>query len=310
MTAPAPEQAATTAPAPAPALVPLPEGRYACADCGVMAPEGAPFSSKVPVFKGQWYSGPGTRVPTHAGDVLLARCPSCARRASLAVRLLSARPDVLARRGTVAHEHLVAALCGLTVAGGSPTDHSDPERLIQEFAAGGVAARWSSLAADHPGECTSAPWAHVPDEVRADLRGVAARLLAVRKAAGEPPVDLAPPAGGGCAMCGLASVRLSAAQVVSQGGREQARAKVWTPRTVEGRDGALCTPCNDAAERAGAVGWSAFERAYLEHLRRAGVDDIERARVRRRLEDRELTVRPWCTSGAAVSSVPWAHVRA
>ncbi|HEU5025239.1 MAG TPA: hypothetical protein VFV01_10005 [Spirillospora sp.] len=296
-----------TAPATtAPALVPLPEGCYACADCGQACPEGTPFGSRVPVFRGRRAGlDPSMPPPALAGYVLLARCPSCAPRVNLASRLLSGRRDVLHRRGTVARDHLIDALCGLAVVGGAnaPTEASDPERLIQEFAAGGMASRWAGRAADHPGECASAPWAHVPGEVRADLRGAAGRLLAERMAAGSPPITLAPPYGGGCSMCGLNGVRLSAGEVARLGGLDAARASVWTTR-----GGPLCRPCADAVERAGSNGPTAVERAYLSSGYASGPGGVNA--LRRRIEDGELTVLPWSGSGAAPSSTPWAHMRA
>lgn len=294
MTATAPE---------ATALVPLPEGRYACADCGQMAPEGSPVCERVPGRKaGGWN---GVRV-VPGEPVALSRCSSCSGRPAVASRLLaglgSYRRDGLILHGPALREHLVAALCGLEAAGGTTASPDDPRELLSVFEvvpeglAAARGARWSSLASDHPGRCAPGPWAHVPEETRAALRAVSGRLMAVRVAAGAPPVELAPPSGGGCAMCGLASISMSAAEVARLGGAEAARASVWT--------GGRCRPCNDAVERAGAMGPTAIERAYLSSGYARG------AALRRRIEAGELIVRPWSGSGAAPSSEPWAHMAA
>lgn len=294
----APEQAATR----------LEEGRYACADCGQMAPEGSPVCERVPGRKaGGWN---GVRV-VPGEPVALSRCSSCSGRPAVASRLLaglgSYRRDGLILHGPALREHLVAALCGLEAAGGTTASPDDPRELLSVFEAvpEGLAAarsaRWASVASDHPGRCAPGPWAHVPEETRAALRAVSGRLMAVRVAAGAPPVELAPPSGGGCAMCGLASVRVSAAEVARLGGAEAARASAWSA-------GSLCRPCADAVERAGAMGPTAIERAYLASGYARGAGGV--TALRRRIEAGELTVRPWSASGAAASSTPWAHMAA
>ncbi|WP_143220973.1 hypothetical protein [Actinomadura sp. CNU-125] len=93
---------------------------------------------------------------------------------------------------------------------------------------------------------------------------------------------------------------MSAAEVARLGGREQARAEVWT--------GGLCHPCADAVERAGAMGPTAVERAYLSSGYARGSGGV--VALRRRIEDGELTVRPWSASGASSSATPWAHMAA
>ncbi|MEU8804426.1 hypothetical protein [Spirillospora sp. NPDC048819] len=293
-TAPAEETTTTDA---------LPEGRYACADCGQACPEGAAVCERVPVFVQRHRADPGH----HAGYMLLSRCPSCAPRAASAARLLKAlgsyRRDGLILHGPALRDHLVSALCGLEAAGGTTAPPDDPRELLSAFEAvpEGLAsarsARWASVASVHPGRCAPAPWAHVPEETRGALRVVAGRLMAVRMAAGAPPVDLAPPSGGGCAMCGLASISVSAAEVARLGGTEAACASAWSA-------GSLCHPCADAVEQTGARGPTAVERAYLAsgYARGAG--------LRRRIEAGELTVRPWSGSGAASSATPWAHMAA
>lgn len=289
----------------------LPEGRYACADCGQECPEGSPVCERVPVFQGRPSLDPSMPPPALAGYVLLSRCPSCAPRAARAARLLKAlgsyRRDGLILHGPALRDHLVSALCGLEAAGGTSAPPDDPRELLSAFEAvcEGLAsarsARWASVASVHPGRCAPAPWAHVPEETRGALRAVAGRLMAVRVAAGAPPVELAPPAGGGCAMCGLSSISVSAAEVARLGGADAARASAWSA-------GSLCRPCADAVERAGAMGPTAIERAYLASGYARGSGGV--VALRRRIEDGEMTVRPWSASGAASSATPWAHMAA
>ncbi|OLT11718.1 hypothetical protein BJF79_23640 [Actinomadura sp. CNU-125] len=200
----------TTAETAPTALVSLPEGRHACADCGQACPEGAAVCERVPVFRGRPSLDPSTPPPALAGYVLLSRCPSCSERPAAADRLAKAlgsfRRDGLILHGPALRDHLVAALCGLEAAGGTAAPPDDPRELLSVFEAvyEGLAsarsARWASVA--RPGRCAPEPWAHVDEETRAALRSVAGRLMAVRVAAGAPPVELAPlGAAAPCAAC-------------------------------------------------------------------------------------------------------------
>lgn len=284
----------------------LPEGRLACADCGQAAPEGAPVVSRTVL----------SRRPETV-ELLLSRCPSCDERRALAEKLMPSRPGVIHRFGSV--EHLHEALCALEAVGRSFAPGDSSSELLRAFQgqrddgcsyrAAARAVRWGS----HDnlrglvGKCAPRPWAHVPDDVRGVLREASARLLAVRVAADAPPVDLAPSTGSGCLLCGCASVRMSAVDVVRRGGPEEARRAVWTDRRRTGVTGSLCGPCADASSQEnGTVGPAAAERACLEHVRRE--DGARAGLLRIRLKDRTLTVRPWYETGAAPSRRPWSHV--
>ncbi|WP_150236425.1 hypothetical protein [Nocardiopsis quinghaiensis] len=302
----------------------LPEGHLACADCGqaTTVPEGAPVAERH-VLRREWVKDerdPGGHRIATTSELLLARCEPCADRQALADRLLAAAPGVRKRRGPVVREHLVENLCALEAAGATTAHGMGAVELLRAFEAvrpadgstyraAARAVRWALY--DRPrdliGKCAPRPWAHVSEEVRGALREVSARLLSVRVASSAPPVDLAPPTGSGCLLCGVSAVRMSAADVVRRGGPEEARAAVWTDRTSKRLEGSLCGPCEDASGRElGTLGPSAAERAYAEHVRRS--DPARSGVLWSRIRLYELAVRPWCEANAAPSDRPWAHV--
>lgn len=133
-----------------------------------------------------------------------------------------------------------------------------------------------------PGLAAREPWAHVDEVTRSNLTRGFARFLAAGVARHSAPVQLTPPRGRGCLLCGVAQVSVPAAEVAALGGREDARGRYWRPLTASSHvlrgprslpakmHGSVCPACTDALEREGVVGLSAVRGAWLAHLRAGG----------------------------------------
>ncbi len=152
------------------------------------------------------------------------------------------------------------------------------------------------------GTCSSAPWAHVGEELRVTLREAAARWMRERI---ERPARVAPPADSdrrGCLFCGVGHVMAMPSRADT----------VWTAtsttlRTLGGHsasviDGDTCPTCAVAIERAGSVGIGAMQRAVLDFV---GFKPAGPAAA-----DIELDVVGWgaLPTGTQPNATPWQHL--
>ncbi|MEU2203027.1 hypothetical protein AB0P19_03645 [Microbacterium oleivorans] len=279
-----------------PALVSLPADSLACGGCGV-AVERPTVVSRVAV-NGYQRDGRLQRQDV----VRLTRCEACAAIDDAAASALGRSPEVVGRLGGVARQSLVAALSALATLGlASPSLDSaaDVVRLIDRLGIGG-AVRFESQAT--PDTCSSAPWAHVGEELRATLREAGARWL---REGIERPVRVAPPADSdrrGCLFCGVGHVMAMPSRADS----------VWTAtsttlRTLGGHstavlDGDTCPTCAAAIEHAGSVGIGAMQRAVLDFV---GYRPTGPAGA-----DLELAVIGWgaLPPGTTPNATPWQHL--
>lgn len=318
---------------------PLAEGEHACPGCGVRTlPDRAEPMVRVPVFAPR----PDGAAGRHIANVSLTRCADCRSLRDRARALLDAHPSVRVRLGNIADERTEAALCGLALLGlplpeSVTGDHLSS--LLRYLAQPGAAVRWEMGA--RPGKHASSPWAHVGESARADMRATYATLLRERLAVGSPDATLTPPrlsywepdvpAPGGCLLCGVCAVTVTAAEVARVGGREAARRLAWqtlstSPATLGGRGapvrvaGHVCPPCSDALASVGAVGPTALERALAEHLTTTGREEAAR-RLRAALAQSVGTVPGLTGWGALVfatrrrnltpprpNAEPWQHL--
>ena len=232
------------------------------------------------------------------------QCPACLARGEVADALLSAHPQVRARLGSIAREQVANALAALAILGhdldASALSEEGLMSLLRHLTAEGSCARWLAryapvLGADaYPGTCNPYPWAHVRGVARLQLRGAYGAVLADRVARSGAPVLVSPPdletasaaltLTAGCLLCGVGSVRLPAATVLSFGGRRSAARGVWLPLTTTPSSlggpaspdriaGFACPSCADAVDLEGAVGPTAMERALIAHLQATGRED-------------------------------------
>lgn len=264
---------------------PLAEGDHACPGCGVRTmPDRAEPVVTAPVYAAR----PDGRVGRHIATTALTRCADCRSLRDRARALLDGHPSVRARLGNIADERAEVALCGLALLGlplPESVTEADLSALLRHLARPGAAVRWENGA--RPGMSAPRPWSHVRESARADLRAAYATLLRERLTAGSPDVILTPPtvrywepdvpAPGGCLLCGVRAVTVTAAQVARLGGREAAQRAAWRPlaaapgslggpRAPVSVAGHVCPPCSEALASVGAVGPTALERALAEHL--------------------------------------------
>lgn len=275
---------------------PLAEGDHACPGCGVRTVlDRAEPVVTAPVYEAR----PDGRVGRHIATASLTRCADCRALRDRARALLDAHPSVRARLGNIADERTEAALCGLAllrVPLPESATEADLSALLRHLARPGAAVRWESGA--RPGKSAHRPWSHVRESARADLRAAYATLLRYRLSAGSPDLSLTPPTvrfwepdvpvPGGCLLCGVGAVTVTAAQVARLGGREAAQRAAWRPlsappvsiggpRAPVRLAGHACPPCSEALASVGAVGPTALERALAEHLPDAAAQRLRAA---------------------------------
>lgn len=126
-------------------------------------------------------------------------------------------------------------------------------------------------------------FAHVPREVKNQLRRAYARVLADRVAATLPqpePEPEGPPSGSACLCCGKSKDLVWGGPLLSHGFTHDSR-------SVEGW---LCEICSDVYSNVGAVGSSFFEQAFQRHT---GIAWSPR------------NVRPWIATGLEPPTEPF-----
>jgi hypothetical protein len=285
----------------------LPPGHRACLWCGISVLAGAQAPVVADAFS-QADQPPRavrpTSAPTWSMRTEFEQCPACLARLAVADALLDAYPHVRARLGSVASQQVGNALAALAILGhdldASALSESGLTSLLRHLAEQGSMARWQArfspvLAGDAVGgTCNPYPFAHVRGVARLHLREGYGAMLASRVSRSAGPAALAPPSpeaataavlvGSACLLCGVGSVILPAATVLSLGGRKAAARSVWrpllsTPASLGGPGSAeriaghTCPDCTDALDAEGAVGPSAMERALVAHLRATGRED-------------------------------------
>ncbi|MEI2775470.1 MAG: hypothetical protein V9G19_05745 [Tetrasphaera sp.] len=272
-------------------------GSLACLACGQGVPEDSAVTTLDVTGRVVFLPALGvTKVQAVEETVTFRECWPCRDRDDVAHAALVALPGVAARYGHGNAKHrLRLALDGLAALGHRPPDKLDAAEvsaLMRHLTIPGGSARWAArfapvMAADaDPATSALHPWSHLTTEQRAALREGYGALLADRVARVSPPPRLAPPEGDpqACAMCGVGSVEVSAAEVHCHGGTVRAREHVWRPvrfnahvlggpRTPSAQQGNLCPVCSDETTKAGAVGAEAMEGSYLRALRSEGRTD-------------------------------------
>lgn len=314
----------------------LPKGKIPCAECGQATayPEHKAALIKVPQF-GQKASG---KIGAHFGYVLLSRCPDCADRRQLALKIAAAHPKASAQLGNVVTDAIEHVLVAFTILGKPlPTPEiSDAElgSLIRTMSTAGRAATWQFVAAERSGLCAPKPFAHVRQDVRTTLTRAYMDRVAEQIRMRRPPVQVAPPraTGGGlkvqdgCLMCGIDRVPVNALRVHRLGGPAAAAQDVW--RSVEGIaptniggpgmpervSGSVCPDCAAAVSSAGGIGASAMEIALAKRL--AAMGDERTAQVIRAGELRVIgwgalvvEARQHGRPDPAPNTRPWSHWR-
>lgn len=275
---------------------PLANGDHACPGCGVWT---TPDRTEPVVTAPVYAARPDGRIGRHLANTPLTRCADCRALRDRARALLDAHPSARARLGNIADERVESVLCALALLGvplPETITEADLSALLRHLARPGAAARWENGA--RPGMHAPRPWSHVRESARADLRAAYATLLRERLSAGSPDVILTPPTvrywepdvvvPGGCLLCGVRAVTVTAAQVARLGGREAAQGLAWQPVTAQPSAlggprapvrvaGHACPPCSEALASVGAVGPTALERALAAHLPDAAAQRLRAA---------------------------------
>lgn len=288
---------------------PLDPDDLACADCGQIV--AGPIAPAAVIYaQPDAVSLPGGGVSSSVAGVEgepLTVCSTCRDRQALADSLTDdllpngITMDKLHLRGNQARgvvRHALAAIAALGMQ--MPrADHIDAEVLVltvRRMTPVGASLAWqrryspirSRTAVAHT--ANPRPWAHIHDDTRANLRAAYAHLMADRLARSAPSVALAPPplpaelghgvqaVGGGCLLCGVGQVTVTALDVARAGGRDLAARNTWLRMDPIGADslgarpsparvvGHLCPVCAGAFERVRSVGPSLLERSLLRNL--------------------------------------------
>lgn len=285
----------------------LPADALACQRCGVLVAHGQgsaePLTLNATGHLAAPYDPQRGWVPGRAHT--FATCPACADRDDTAARTLDRLPTLTRRLGgaEVARRRLAGVLDAVAASGTDATRTADRltdttgAALVHHLAepAGSVRFLGQFVPTPVPGAVPDTyarePWGHLSDPANAAtvaaLRTALAAFLGERRAQHAPPVSVPPPKGRACLLCGVGHVLLPAVRVARLGGTDAARAMTWRTLTTNAAalggpsspaptTGAVCPPCSDALDHAGAVGLPAVEAAWLAHLNAHGHADAAR----------------------------------
>lgn len=289
----------------------LTNGALACSGCGVAVPLAEAVTrgiEKVHSFGREIRPGEPHGLASKESESEMSRCGSCSVRRDEAVELMTKYPEGRGqyRSDSLAHNLAENALLALAAIGEQVTIESDRElRLLCAVLAEhgqrlSWRARFAPIAMRTAKSDTAAvrSFAHVRED---DLVAVRAEFARYRVLRAERPIDLAPPIGSGCYLCGVGSVkaRPSRRNHVWRTGRvrpSQLGGTDTTPREV-----AMCAECHLQGEAFGVYGPTVLDRLVL---RAAGVDRLLGS------EYLQLHgVKAWGTCGRTKpNSTPFAHL--
>jgi hypothetical protein len=292
-------------------LMALPADHLACAACGVAtADPGEVMVGPLRVLREVAVSAPAGW--SQQVTVRLTRCPACLGRRQAAEALAAASPirrvDVPPRpllpgstsaprvwlRPTAegwADQHEAACVAAALLDVG--------ERAVADLLAAGVDLRFVGSPLLAAGRCAPGRFAHVTAGNLADARRRYADVLHWRMLASAPPVTLPHPDGGGCLLCGVDGVMVSARAAhtlaVTGGGGVWRRSSL----RVAGRSvaGQVCAACAEALDEQGG----SAHAAVLAELRRCypGLPADDPA---------DVLGLAWAARRRPPSAEPWAHL--
>ncbi|MGP5377585.1 hypothetical protein ACTXM8_16505, partial [Brachybacterium alimentarium] len=182
------------APAP-PWRAKLPPRAYACGFCGVAV--SAPRRSSLFLMTPMSAARSGRLIEYHGGDFTFASCESCTERHQETARIIAAHPTLRARFGTNNAQHqLSSALDGCAALGvpfptGLARNRDLTVTVMMMMRQAGGKVRWLRMYApimtsEAPlSSCATAPWAHVDEGSRAELRAAFEKLLGSEFALGQ-----------------------------------------------------------------------------------------------------------------------------
>ncbi|MCU4296340.1 hypothetical protein D3I60_04465 [Brevibacterium permense] len=290
-------------------IVELADGWLACRVCGVATAPTVQHGQDTITSWGREYRGNSPTLQRQAAqefETTMTRCTTCEERREQAVAVNIEHPT---GRGQYLADAIAntAVERALAVAAVAETDlkltsarrvrlairHLTPEALGLVWE-----SRFAPVAEAEAKEDSGAalPWAHVPEERRAEARRAVASYL---RALTERPQPITAPTGGGCYLCGVASVEA----LPSRASRVWAEARV-SPSSLGGTSTAhlsvsVCRTCADAAEAYGAYGQSMMARLVLEAAgisRKLGIENVR------------LDPPAWGVLDIEPNPTPWAHI--
>lgn len=271
-------------------------GALACGGCG-LAVDGphkkVDVTTHVATKKSTRPAGVGGG---HVGEVAtpLTTCEHCRE-----LRQQAEKVAPLLRLGgsrSIAVDRVMSALLVLDALGmRAPkiTTRREAWLLVEHLNAAGAGVQWSArftgtlAAGADPTTAAVERWSYLDSKQRQVLKDAAASYLRARI---ETPKHIAPPSGGGCAMCGVSSVYALPSKAH----------EVWQ---ISGGNKYTCPQCTFVLGHMAVVGRAVGEasaevalRAYLQIPRRA-------------YDDRQFAgLTPWVQSGAKPNKTPWAHL--
>ncbi|WP_453984286.1 hypothetical protein [Brevibacterium casei] len=289
--------------------VELADGWLACRVCGVATAPTVQHGQDTITSLGREYRGGSPSLRRKAAqefETTMTRCSACEERRERAVAVNIKHP---AGRGQYVADVIAntAVERALAVAAVAETDLklTSARRVrmaIRYLTTEALGLVWESRFAPvaeaeaHPSTGAALPWSHVPEEGRARARQAVAAFL---RALTERPQPTPAPTGGGCYLCGVASVEV----VPSRASSAWTEARV-SPSSLGGTSTAhrrvsVCRTCADAAEAYGAYGQSMMERLVLEAAgisRKLGIENVR------------LDPPAWGVMNIEPNSTPWAHI--
>lgn len=254
-------------------LVALPPGHLACNACGVATPGKLPDQTK-----------PRMR------DIPEAMCDKCRVTRAEANALVSARPRLSGRYGSVVNERVAGLLRCYEVLGLDPEDSRNADLDVALTAYASVLSLLWWARSDRPEArlmrdpsanlCAEVRFGFLSKEDHAAIREARREEFARKVSEFVDDAEIGSPSGS-CLVCGTTQpVRVSAREVMRLGGVGAAQRTHWRhvsttsqalgypkgcPRGIPVQ-GDLCPACTSAYEAVGSLGLRARERAVLAYV--------------------------------------------
>ena len=258
----------------------LPEGALACRDCGAAVRRPITVEKLTSYGVVRVFSN-GAQIPEdRKTELTMTRCDACSARLARAEAITDAHPLVMQPLGARSYALALvdAALTVFDALGMKParaamltrTDN-DLRQMLDLLPAAGSHAWWVAKfvptmgAGVDPRSCAPSRWGHIPPALEQRLRDSYAALLRART---DKPIQVRPPDGRACLLCGIGAVMGLPSTAEHLWGCETA----IVAATVGGRgrpepiSGYLCPECGAVADSVGAIGPTVLERSLAEFL--------------------------------------------
>lgn len=290
-------------------IVELADGWLACRVCGVATAPTVQHGQDTIISWGREYRGGSPSLRRKAAqefETTMTRCSACEERRERAVAVNIEHP---AGRGQYVADVIANTAVERALAVAAVAEHdlklTSARRVrlaIRHLTTEALGLVWESRFAPvaeaeaNPSTGAALPWSHVPEEGRARARQAVAAFL---RAVTERPETTPAPTGGGCYLCGVASVEALPSRASSAWTEARVSPSSLGGTSTAHRRVSVCRTCAEAAEAYGAYGPSVM--AYLV---------LEAAGISRKLGIENVRIDPpaWGVMNIEPNPTPWAHI--